>query len=74
MSFGSRSPMTMLHAFGHIHDEPAIRNFGVLPREDTIFVNCSCCDVGNRLVNHGVVFEIDASTSRTGRGRALRPG
>lgn len=51
----------MLHAFGHIHDEPGIRNFGVVQDSGTTFVNCSCCNLASKLVNHGVVIEIDAA-------------
>lgn len=49
----------MLHTFGHIHDEPGIRNFGVVREAETTFVNCSCCNLGSKLVNHGVVLDID---------------
>lgn len=49
----------LLHAFGHIHDEPGIRNFGVVQDSVTTFVSCSCCNLGSKLVNHDVVFEID---------------
>jgi Calcineurin-like phosphoesterase len=49
----------LLHAFGHIHDEKGIRNFGIVQDSVTTFVNCSCCNVGSKLVNHGVVVEID---------------
>lgn len=54
----------MVHAFGHIHDEPGIRNFGVICESEITFVNCSCCNLGSKLVNHGVVLEIDP-THRT---------
>jgi len=49
----------ILHSFGHIHDEPGIRNFGIVDEAGITFVNCSCCNLGSRLVNHGVVVEID---------------
>jgi predicted phosphohydrolase len=50
----------LIHAFGHIHDENAIKNFGVKVESGITFMNCSCCDIGNRLVHHGFVCEIDA--------------
>ncbi len=54
----------LLHAFGHIHDEPGIRNFGVVHESDITFVNCSCCNLRGKLVNHGVVFEIDPANRK----------
>jgi len=45
-----------VHAFGHIHDEPGIRNFGVLTQGATQFINCSCCDVGGKHRNNGFVL------------------
>ena len=47
-----------IHAFGHIHDEPGIVNFGVLERDGVTFVNCACCDNRNQLVNHGIVLHV----------------
>jgi Icc-related predicted phosphoesterase len=52
----------MLHAFGHIHDEPSFRNFGIINDGSTTFVNCSCCNIGGKLVNHGMVLEIDVQS------------
>jgi Icc-related predicted phosphoesterase len=46
-----------IHAFGHIHDEPKFRNFGIVEVGSTKFVNCSCCDIANRLKNHGLILE-----------------
>jgi predicted phosphohydrolase len=54
----------MLHAFGHIHDEPGIRNFGVSEASGITFVNCSCCNLGSKLVNHGLVVDL-GSLDRT---------
>lgn len=54
----------LIHAFGHIHDEKGIKNCDIKTDAGVTFVNCSCCDIGNRLINHGFVFEIDA-THRT---------
>ncbi len=47
-----------VHAFGHIHDERDIKNFGSETREGTLFINCACCDLRGRLANHGVVVEL----------------
>ncbi|XZE18565.1 metallophosphoesterase [Pirellulaceae bacterium SH449] len=54
----------LVHAFGHIHDERGVRNFGMVQESGVTFVNCSCCNIGNKLVNHGLVLEINLS-SRT---------
>ena len=47
------------HAFGHLHDERGIKNFGTLTRGSTQFINCSCCDLAGRLKNHGLVIDVD---------------
>lgn len=47
------------HAFGHIHDERSINNFGRLEFNETIYINCSCCDLEGQLKNHGLVVEVD---------------
>lgn len=47
-----------IHAFGHIHDEPGIDNFGSVTRGGTEFINCACCDLTGRLTHHGRVVEI----------------
>jgi Icc-related predicted phosphoesterase len=47
-----------VHAFGHIHDETGIRNFGQLEMDGVLFVNCSCCDLPGLLINHGAVIEL----------------
>lgn len=49
----------LVHAFGHIHDEKGIRNFGAVSDGGTIFINCSCCNIANELVNPGIVVDID---------------
>jgi Icc-related predicted phosphoesterase len=46
------------HAFGHIHDEKGISNYGMYTRGATQFVNCSCCDLAGKLKNHGFVVEL----------------
>jgi Icc-related predicted phosphoesterase len=51
-----------VHAFGHIHDELGIKNFGTVFDSGTLFVNCSCCDQAIQLENHGIVLEFDLST------------
>lgn len=48
-----------IHAFGHIHDEPAIHNYGTLFHGATQFINCACCHLTRGLVNQGVVVELD---------------
>ena len=47
-----------LHCFGHIHDEPRIRNFGYVQQDETHFINCSCCNLSGKLVNHGFIVEL----------------
>ena len=51
-----------LHAFGHIHDEPNIFNFGSDQRGSTQFINCSCCNLAGRLKNHGFIVHVDDQT------------
>lgn len=48
-----------IHAFGHLHDEEGIRNFGEVEEAGVTFINCSCCNLGGQLVNHGAVIEIE---------------
>lgn len=48
-----------IHAFGHIHDERGIQNFGTIQRGTTQFINCACCDLGGRLVHDGIVVNLD---------------
>lgn len=47
-----------VHAFGHLHDEEGIRNFGTVIRNATQYINCSCCNLHTELVNHGCVVEL----------------
>ncbi|MEZ6133930.1 MAG: metallophosphoesterase [Pirellulaceae bacterium] len=49
-----------LHAFGHLHDEEGIRNFGTLTLGPTQFLNCACCNLAGELVNHGQVIDLSA--------------
>lgn len=53
-----------LHAFGHLHDEKGIQNFGSLTRDGTQFLNCSCCNLRGELVNHGQVEELEPPPSK----------
>jgi Icc-related predicted phosphoesterase len=54
-----------IHAFGHIHDEPEVHNFGTITQGATQFINCACCEITGRLVHHGQVIEISPfETSR----------
>jgi Icc-related predicted phosphoesterase len=56
-----------VHAFGHIHDELGISNFGTVQVSETLFVNCSCCDQSLHLENPGVVLEFDRDTGEVAR-------
>ena len=47
-----------IHAFGHIHDEKAYKNCGIVTRDGTQFINCSCCDLAGKLKNNGFVIEL----------------
>lgn len=47
-----------IHAFGHIHDEKSFTNYGIVTRNETQFINCSCCDLSGRLKNKGFVIEV----------------
>ena len=37
------------HSFGHIHDEPGIRNFGVIQEAGITLANCSCCNLATSI-------------------------
>lgn len=52
----------LVHAFGHIHDELGIRNFGLVEQDGITFLNAACCNLEGRLVNHGWIVEIDAKS------------
>jgi len=47
-----------IHAFGHIHDERGISNFGSITRGETQFINCACCNLSGQLKHHGRIVEI----------------
>ncbi|MEQ1826080.1 MAG: metallophosphoesterase [Pirellula sp.] len=55
-----------IHAFGHIHDESKFKNFGSIKLGETMFINCSCCDVANRLKHHGIVIELPTTDPSRG--------
>ena len=48
-----------IHAFGHIHDERGISNYGMLTQGETQFINCACCNLRVELKHNGFVVEID---------------
>jgi Icc-related predicted phosphoesterase len=50
-----------IHAFGHIHDEKGIQNFGTTTSQGIQFINCSACDLSGRLRNHGVIFDLETN-------------
>ena len=52
-----------IHAFGHLHDEAGIENFGTETRDGIQFINCSCVDLQGELVNHGLLVEIEGVES-----------
>ena len=52
-----------IHAFGHLHDEAGIENFGTETLDGTQFINCSCVDLQGELVNHGMVVEVEGVKS-----------
>lgn len=47
-----------IHAFGHIHDEGGISNYGSTLQDGIQYINCSCCDVANRLRHQGLVVDL----------------
>ena len=47
-----------IHAFGHLHDEKGISNYGMFTRGATKFINCACCDLAGKLKNNGFVVEL----------------
>lgn len=49
----------LYHAFGHIHDEQSVQNFGQVQYNETLYMNCSCCNLAGRLKNNGIVVEVD---------------
>jgi Icc-related predicted phosphoesterase len=47
-----------IHAFGHLHDETGICNYGMFTRGATQFINCSCCNLASQLKNNGFAVEV----------------
>ena len=47
-----------IHAFGHLHDEAGVCNYGLELRDEVQFVNCACCELSGELVHHGQVIEL----------------
>jgi Icc-related predicted phosphoesterase len=47
-----------IYAFGHLHDEKGISNYGMFTRGLTQFINASCCDLAANLKNNGFVVEL----------------
>jgi Icc-related predicted phosphoesterase len=47
-----------IHAFGHLHDEAGIRNFGTITLGKTQFINCSCVNLKGELMNQGLVIDV----------------
>ena len=52
-----------IHAFGHLHDEAGIKNFGTETHGDTQFINCSSVDLQGNLVNHRLVVDFERAES-----------
>ncbi len=46
-----------IHAFGHLHDEAGISNYGHFTRGTTQFINAACCDLRIELKHPGVIIE-----------------
>ncbi len=47
-----------IHAFGHLHDETGIRNFGTVTLGDTQFINCSVVNLDGEFANNGMLIEV----------------
>lgn len=47
-----------IHAFGHIHDEKGINNYGFFKRGHTSFINCACWNHKENKLWNGDVYEI----------------
>lgn len=52
-----------IHAFGHIHDERGINNYGMLTLGETQFINCACCNQRCELKHNGFVVDVAAMNS-----------
>jgi len=49
-----------IHAFGHLHDQTGIKNFGSITKGKTQFINCACCNMSGEIASHGMVVEVTA--------------
>ncbi|MFG0262546.1 MAG: metallophosphoesterase [Novipirellula sp. JB048] len=47
-----------IHAFGHLHDEKDICNYGIFSRGATRFINAACCNLAAKLKHHGFVIQL----------------
>ncbi|MDP1562557.1 MAG: metallophosphatase domain-containing protein [Pirellulaceae bacterium] len=47
-----------IHAFGHLHDEADVSNYGRYTRGTTQFINAACCNLKMELAHQGFVVEI----------------
>ncbi len=47
-----------IHAFGHLHDEKGINNYGMYSRGATQYINCACCDLTGKLMHNGFVIDL----------------
>ncbi len=54
-----------IHAFGHLHDEAGIRNFGSVTSGETQFINCSVVNLLGEFVNNGMLVDIETPHDET---------
>ena len=47
-----------IHAFGHIHSEKNVDNFGVFQNEEMQYVNASCINNHKQSMNNGVIINL----------------
>ena len=47
-----------IHAFGHLHDEIGISNYGQYTRGGTQFINAACCNLRLELIHPGFVVDM----------------
>lgn len=50
-------PKPMMHAFGHIHDEDGVDNYGAISRDGLLSVNAAVCDARYNIRHGGHVIE-----------------
>lgn len=46
-----------IHAFGHLHDERGINNYGIYKRGVTQYLNCSVCNLSGQFANNGFLID-----------------